>query len=83
MTGFVRSCFLLSFMIAQGSPALERIRPGTQPRATPEIRIRIFNYAGVAERIVVAAKAQAGKVLRKVNVETHYCPVKSRIESAG
>ena len=76
MSGFVRSCFLLSFMIAQGSPALERIRPGTQPRAAPEIRIRIFNYAGVSERIVVAAKEQADTVLRKVDVETVWvdCP---------
>ena len=76
MSGFVRGCFLLSFMIAQGSPALERIRPGTQPRATPEIRIRIFNYAGVAQGVLAGAKEQAGRVLRKVNVETVWvdCP---------
>ena len=42
----------------------------------PTITVRVFNYAGVAERIVAAAKEQAGKVLRKVNVETVWveCP---------
>ena len=42
----------------------------------PTITVRVFNYAGVAERIVVAAKEQASRVLRKGNVETVWvdCP---------
>ena len=42
----------------------------------PTITVRVFNYAGVAERIVTAAKEQAGRVLRDADVHTLWidCP---------
>ena len=59
---------------------LERIHasatiPGeVNPR--PTITVRVFNYAGVAERIVAVAQEQAGRVLRDVDVHTLWvdCP---------
>ena len=42
----------------------------------PTVTVRVFNYAGVAERIVASAKGQAGRVLRDVDVHTLWidCP---------
>ena len=59
-----------------GSVGLADVASGVEADLRPTVTVRVFNYAGVAERIVAGAQEQAGRVLRDVDVHTLWvdCP---------
>ena len=71
-----RNFLILSSLLTLGSAGLADTGSGVELEFRPTITVRVFNYAGVAERIVAAAKGQAGRVLRDANVHTLWidCP---------
>ncbi len=71
-----RNFLILSSLLTLSSAGLADTASGVEPEFRPTITVRVFNYAGVAERIVAAAKKQAGRVLRDVGVHALWidCP---------
>ena len=59
-----------------GPVGLADVASGVEADLRPTVTVRVFNYAGVAERIVAGAQEQAGRVLRDVDVHTLWvdCP---------
>ena len=77
-TGPPRPAIILGLLIATaGVSPLHAANPTTEDRS-PAFAVKVYNYAEVSPKTLVAAKRHAAKVYRKIGIETSWidCPLK-------